>query len=218
MKTVLRDDDPPQAGKSNDANEVTLSGPGSVRILQRGGTELVPTPGKATPAPAASAQPNTPEQEMKLTYISFEKIMMASTRTNVATFWEAVRVLNLACEDPHCEIDLDTIIQDLPAGAMYLRCNQLRVSTYQRNGKTYQVMDARGQVLVKGQEYTVQCDHMKFDEAKDQIIFVGEGDNKAVMSKVVIKGQAPQVFRAKSIIYIRSTGEAKFSEIDSIGG
>jgi hypothetical protein len=216
MSTVPREDDAPKTDKSNDANEVTLSGPGSVRILQRGGTEMVPTPGNA--APTAHAQPTAQEQEMKLTYISFEKLMKASTRTNVATFWEAVRVLNLPCDDPHREIDLDTIVQDLPAGAMYLRCNQLRVRTYQKQGRTFQEMEARGQIVVKGQEYTAQCDHMKFNEEKDQVIFVGAGDNLAVMSKVVLKGQAPKVIRGKTIIYIRSTGEIRFSNIASIDG
>ncbi len=68
MNTVPRDEEvpspsPPVAGKgnkdgskSNDANEVTLYGPGSVRILQRGGAEAIPTPGKPVPVQPAPAK------------------------------------------------------------------------------------------------------------------------------------------------------------------
>ena len=142
---------------------------------------------------------------MKLTYIRFEKQMQANSRTNVASFWESVRVLNLPCKDPHRQIDLDEMLTvELPVGAMYLRCNVLKVGTYQRRmrdstnkeqTRTYQEMDARGQVYVQGREFTAQCDHMTFNEEKDQVIFIGEGDNMAVLSKSVVKGQQPEIIR-----------------------
>jgi hypothetical protein len=238
MITIPRDDEGPRpGGKSNDANQVTLSGPGSVRILQRGGVEVVPTPGKpgGTSAPPVndrvSRQPAGPagqEQEMKLTYITFEKVMQANSLTNVASFWEAVRVLNLPCKDPHCEIDLDDILsRDLPEGVLFLRCNQLRVGTYQKPApgstdpkqlRTYQLMDAHGLVFVQGRDFTAQCDHMTFNEEKDQVIFFGQGDNEAVFSKSVVKGEKPKTIQAKKIIYIRSTGEIKIDRIRSIDG
>jgi hypothetical protein len=230
MNTVPRDEDVPRpGGKSNDANQVMLSGPGSVRILQRGGVEMT-TPGKPAPNRAVPAKTAAADQEMKLTYISFERQMQANSATNVASFWEAVRVLTLPCDDPHRDIEkeLDAMLAtELPEGAMYLRCNQLRVGTYQKpipgaadpkQLRTYQVMDARGQIYVQGREFTAQCDHLTFDEEKDQVIFIGEGDNKAIMSKGMIKGKQPQIFRAKKIIYIRSTGEIKVDHIGSIDG
>ena len=138
MVTVPRDDEPPgQPGKSNDANEVTLYGPGSVRILQRGDSDAchhrtwtaapasrLPPPGEA-PAPAEGRVGREgQEQKMKLTYVASEKVMKASSRTNVASFWESVRVLNMPCDDPHRDIDLGRMLSaDLPEGAMYLRSN-----------------------------------------------------------------------------------------------
>ncbi|MGH7225132.1 MAG: hypothetical protein ACRELF_18070, partial [Gemmataceae bacterium] len=233
MTTEPRDDEPRQAGTSNDANKVVLSGPGSVRLMQRGESDLTVSPGKAAPnrpAPAdrSDADSTAQKQEMKLTYIRFEKQMQANNRTNAASFWGAVRVLNLPCKDPHCDIDLDDMLtKDLPVGAMYLRCEVLKVSTYQRQirtgtnqkqMRTYQEMDARGQVFVQGREFTAQCNHMTFNEEKDQVIFHGEGDNQAVLSKSVAKGEPPKIIRAKTITYYRSTGRADVSEVDSIDG
>jgi hypothetical protein len=223
MDAIPRDDEGPRpGGKSNDANKVKLSGPGSVRILQRGGLEVAPTSGK--PAPSRTGQ----EQEMKLTYITFEKQMQANNMTNVASFWEAVRVLNLPCDDPHRDIDLDAILSaDLPEGALFLRCNLLKVGTYQKPApgstdpkqlRTYQVMDAHGLVFVQGRDFTAQCDHMTFNEEKDQVIFFGEGDNEAVFSKRAVKGEKPKTMRAKKFIYYRSTGELKWDFMHSFDG
>ena len=229
MNTVPREeDDSRSSGKGNDANEVRLSGPGIVRILQRGGVEAVPTPGKPAPTRPGPGKAPGQEQEMKLTYIRFENLMQASTLTNVASFWGAVRVLNLPCDDPHRDIDLDAMLSaELPEGALYLRCNVLRVGTYQKpiyteagskQLRTYQVMDARGQVYVQGKDFTAQCDHMTFNEEKDQVIFDGEGDNQAVMSKGDLKGGDRKTMKAKRFIYIRSTGEVIGRDIGSIDG
>jgi hypothetical protein len=227
MSTVARDEAPSQPGKNNDANDVTLYGPGSVRIMQRGDADLTLTPNNASPNQPAPAKKATKEQ-MKLTYVSFMKVMQASNRTNVAHFWESVRVLNMPCEDPHLDIDLDAMLAtELPEGALYLRCNHLRVGTYQKSIssstgqkqlRTYQVMDALGQVYVEGKDFTAQCDRMTFNEEKDQVIFYGEGDNRAVMSKGDLKSGDRKTTKAKRFIYIRSTGEVSIQDIDSING
>jgi hypothetical protein len=235
MNTVPREEDadrreagPTSSRKNNDANEMRLSGPGSVRILQRGGIEAVPTPGQLAPSQSPPGKTTDKEQEMKLTYVRFENLMQASTLTNVASFWGAVRVLNLPCDDPHRDIDLDAMLStELPEGALYLRCNRLRVRTYQkltytgtgpRQLRTYQEMDAVGQVYVQGKDFTAQCDHMTFNEEKDQVIFDGEGDNLAVMSKGDIKGGERKNMKAKRFIYIRSTGQVIARDIGSIDG
>lgn len=230
MKTLPREDESSSsAAKANDANEVKLTGPGSVRILQRGGSEmggLPGTPSPTPPRPPGSVKPSETGQEMKLTFIRFEKLMQANSLTNVASFWESVRVLNMACDDPHREIDLDAIVSsELPTGAMYLRCNQLKVGTYQKQVsatpkqvRTYQVMEAKGQVVVESQEFTAQCDFMTFNEEKDTVTFHGENGNEAVLSKVTFKGAPPQVFRGKKIIYHRSTGAMDGLDIRSIRG
>ncbi|HEY7423322.1 MAG TPA: hypothetical protein VH682_03690 [Gemmataceae bacterium] len=251
MNTVPRDDDgrpaAPPAGtgknddgsKSNDANEVTLSGPGSVRLLQRGGSDFNTAPARPPPNQPAPNHPapNRPapngqapgEQKMKLTYVRFDYLMKASSRTNTANFWGSVRVLNFPCEDPHYQFDLDTVLAtELPPEAMYLRSNQLKVHSYQKQEwnaqkqekqeRSYQEMEADGQVVVRAKEFFAQADHMTFNEEKDQVIFIGKGDRRAVLEKRYVKGQQAEVFRARKIIYIRSTGQVTVDRSDSIYG
>ncbi len=237
MNTVPRDEEPAPSspppvagdkggGKNNDANDVMLSGPGSVRIMQRGDSNLAVTSSNAAPNQPDPPKKTAKEQQMKLTYVTFMKAMQASNRTNVAKFWESVRVLNMPCDDPHRNIDLDDMLsKDLPEGALYLRCDRLQVGTYQKAliddaGKkqlrTYQVMNALGQVYVQGKDFTAQCDRLTFNEEKDQVIFDGEGDNMAVMSKGDFKGPERKIMKAKRLIYIRSTGAVYLDKIESI--
>ncbi len=231
MNTVPRDDAPPSlstpgargekgGGRGSDASEVHLSGPGSVRILQRGGTDLATPSGKPAPGKPGTRPPAAADQEMKLTYVSFEHSMQASNRTNTAVFWKSVRLLNLPCENPYREIDLDAMLaSELPPGAMYLRCNRLKVlSQPAPDGKSHQEMEANGQVIVQAKEFTAQADHMTYNEAKDQIIFIGEGGNHATLSKIIAKGVEPQVLRARKIIYIRSTGYAWVDKGEELNG
>lgn len=240
MDSVPRDDDPllearadKNANKSNgtakssDANDVTLSGPGSVRLMQRGGTDLSASPGQAAPRPPTSTSlspragaggSGADEQVMKMTYIRFDHLMKASNRTNKASFYGSVRVLNFPCDDPHCEIDLEAMIADLPIGGMYLRCDRLDALTRQRQGKTYQEMSADGQVIVKAKEFFAQADHMTFNEEKDQVIFTGDRDHPAVLEKRTLQGEIGKTIRAKKIIYIRKTGQATVPEGESIDG
>ncbi len=111
------------------------------------------------------------------------------------------------------------LARELPPGAMYMRCNHLKVLSHQNPaGKSYQEMEAHGQVFVQAKEFEAQSDHMTYNEAKNQIIFTGEGNNLAVLSKIASVGAKPEMFKAKKIIYIRSTGEATAGEANSFEG
>jgi hypothetical protein len=231
METVQRDDDGPPSLSSpprtaadrsvsnkGDANIVILYGPGNVRLMQRGGTDPLAAPGRTTPNAPPRPVPAS-EQEMKMTYVRFVKQMKANTETNTASFWESVQVLSFPCNDPNQEIDLDSMLLDLPPGAMYMRCNQLKVHNHppaQKGGASYQEMEAHGQIAIQAREFWANSDHMFFNEAKDQIILTGEGDRPAVLAKIVAKGARPEVLRARKIIYYRKTGKTLFDQGESI--
>ncbi len=224
MDTVPRDDNGPRPqGASKDANDVTLSGPGSVRILQQGGADPIAPAGKPAPAkPAAPPPALAPgEPEMTTTYVKFETIMKASNRTNTASFWGSVRVLNFPCDDPHYAIDLDTMLAtELPPGAMYLRSDRLKVlSTPATPGKKgNQEMEANGHIIVQAKEFSAQCDQMTYNEEKDQINFEAEKGNTATLAKFKGVGVQPDMLRGRKIIYIRSTGRAWVQDGDSLFG
>jgi hypothetical protein len=216
MNTEPGDDDGGgrKTEKPRNTNEVRLSGPGCVRILQRGATDLTaPPPDKANPP----AQP--PAEEMKMTYVSFLKRMDASSKTNTANFWEYVRVLNFPCDDPHREIDLDAMLAtELPAGAMYMRCDRLKVRDRKVQGRSNQEMEAHGRVRVQAREFWAEAAEVDYNEAKDQVVFRGGPGGLATLSKVARPGVPPQTLQGKTIIYTRSTGKAEVIGGDSLNG
>jgi lipopolysaccharide export system protein LptA len=208
MDTVPREDVPTRADKNNDANEVHLSGPGNVRLMQRGARDMMAGSPRANNGPGAPPEPPV-DEEMKLTYVRFAKRMDASSRTNTANFWEDVRVLNFPCDDPYREIDLDAMLaSELPPRALYMRCKRLKVLNREDHGKSAQEMEAHGRVEVQAREFWAKADHVYYNEAKDQVVFQADPGNVATLAKVVAKGQEPQMLQGERIIYIRSTGKA----------
>jgi hypothetical protein len=186
-----------------------------------------PEPGaKVTAAkPAAAAKPSAakkPEEQMKLTYISYGGStggsMYANSKTNTATFLENVRVLNMPCDNPNIEIDLDDLLDHLPEGALYLRGE--RVDVYNRGDKTksQQEMTAKGHVLVQAKEFYARSDVMRYNEAKDQIIFEGGDGGNATLYKIKQRGAQAQKIEGKKITYIRSTGRFQIDGGDWLSG
>jgi hypothetical protein len=240
MITLTPDEDSPRGpdGKPKECNQVRVSGPGDVRILQHGSTDPAASPGrtptaksgqvqgtpvsvaKPGPQPRPGAANKPPDEEMKMTYVTFLHRMDGNSKTNTAKFWGAVRVLNFPCENPHEEIDIDaTLSRELPPGMMYLRADRLEVLDQPTNGKPNQQLRAFGRVRVQAKEFLGESDDVTYEEQKDLCIFTGTPDNQATLIKQVVKGQQPQTLRGVKIYYKRSTGEARVeggSEIRSV--
>jgi hypothetical protein len=207
-------------------NEIRMPGPGDVRMYQIGGADpLAAPPGpdaKVIAAkPAAAAKPGgakNSEEQMKLTYISYGGSMYANSKTNTAKFLENVRVLNMPCDNPNIEIDLDDLLDHLPEGALYLRGE--RVDVYNRGDKTksQQEMTATGHVFVQAKEFYARSDVMRYNEAKDQIIFEGVKDGIATLYKIKQRGAQAQKIEGKKITYIRSTGRFQIDGGDWLSG
>jgi hypothetical protein len=237
MDTLAPDEGAPRGpdGKAKEANKVTVSGPGDVRILQRGSDDPAASPGRTaagapggvvgTPVSVPKAGPerrpgpgNKPADEtMKMTYVTFLHRMDANSKTNTAKFWGAVRVLNFPCDNPHEEIDIDAIIgRELPAGMMFLRAGRLEVLDQPENGRPNQQMKAFDHVRVQGKEFLGEADEVSYEEQKDLVIFKGTRDNPATLVKQETKGQKLQTMSGVKIYYRRSTGEARVEGADSI--
>lgn len=213
------EDDAPRPAKSNEGNLVRASGPGSLRIWQPGSSDpAVPT----GPGPTLTAKPppgsKPADEEMKLTYVSFQKRMDANSKTNTANFWENVRVLNIPSDTPHREIDLDAIIaRELPEGSLYLRCDRLKVLNQPENGRNNQQMEAHGRVWLQGKLYFGRAAAVYFNEAKDQVIFDGE-DGTATLTKQAEPGGKVEVMTGRKILYYRRTGAATVVDSDQLNG
>jgi hypothetical protein len=235
MNTLTSDEEPRPGTPPKEGNQVRVAGPGDVRLLQRGAADpLNSNPPRADPGSApvrgtpVSVSRTGPERrpapadkagddEMKMTYVTFLQRMDANSLTNTANFWGGVQVLNFPCDNPTEEIDLDAILsRELPPNWMYLRCDRLQVFDRPNDGHSNQQMRAYGRVRVIGKEYSAESDTMTFDEAKDLVVFIGDRNNPATLTKQVGVGVQKQTLSGQKIYYRRGTGEAYVEGADRI--
>src|ERR1019366_5053596 len=123
----------------------------------------------------------------------------------------------MPCDNPNIKIDLDEMF-DLPEGALYLKSD--RVELYNRGDKkkSQQEMTAKGHVFVQAKEFNARSDVMRYNEAKDQIIFEGGDGGNATLYKIKQRGGAAQKIEGKKITYIRSTGRFQIDGGDWLSG
>jgi lipopolysaccharide export system protein LptA len=228
-KPLLDKDGNPIEEKPQDDNEIRARGPGSIKIVQKGGGDPMAPPDSASKPKPEAAKPKADgkdkpaEQQMKMTYVNFAKSMYANTRTNTAIFMENVRLLNMPWDvdhdDPKREINLDTMLEDLPEGAMYLKSDRLDVMNRAPKGSptSQNELFARGRVLIQSKEYWGRAETVTFNEVKDQLILDG-GEGDALLYKVTRVGEKPTEIRGKKITYIRKTGQWKIDNGKGIIG
>lgn len=220
---------PPGKGRNSAGNVVYASGPGTIRTWEPSNGDdpiggVAPTPPNRTTLQTPAAVPlggnRTPSaQEMRMTYVSFQKRMDANSKTNTAYFWENVRVLHLPCPRPDTEINLDLILAtDLPEKSLYLRCDRLKVLDHPTDGLPNKQMEAIGKVYAQGREFYARADVVRYNQQKQQVIFEGGESGLATLYKVARPGDKPQVVEGKRILYNRATGKIDVIGASSISG
>ncbi len=217
----IEPDDAAKADAGSQGNEIHASGPGSIRLFQQGGQDPLaapPKPGEKVTAakPGADKSPAgaKTDEPTKITYIRYgtevdNGSMYVNTKTNTAKFFQDVQVLSLPSSDPNMEIDLDKILNRMPEGSLYLKCDRLEVYDRGDRKKSQQEMYAKGHVRVQAKDFYGYADRMTYNEAKDQIIFEGGESGLARLYKIRQQGAEPQLIEGKTIVYVRSTGMFK---------
>jgi lipopolysaccharide export system protein LptA len=113
---------------------------------------------------------------------------------------------------------MDRTLLDMPEGAMYLRCDRLKVLDVPEGGKPNQQMEGRGRVYVQGKDFHARADAVFYNQAKDQVILDGNEGGMATLYKVRGPGSDPDILQGKKIIYNRTTGKADVQGGESISG
>jgi lipopolysaccharide export system protein LptA len=130
-----------------------------------------------------------------------------------------VRVLNFPCDNPKIKVDIDEMLEKLPEGGIYLRCDQLEVLNHAVKGaRAHQEMTAVGHVTVQSDKVTGRAAKVTYNEEKDQLIFDGGEGGTATLYKVETPGAPPKVIEGNKIFYIRKTGEYKVEGGRSLSG
>ncbi|MSR79796.1 MAG: hypothetical protein EXS11_03615 [Gemmataceae bacterium] len=213
---------PTTPAPTREANEVRATGPGEVRMLQRGGSDPFETKPPAPGQPVSTNAPKPPKAgedgQLKMTHISFLKSMYANNRSNTATFLEEVRVLHFPCEDPNVEVELENVLDRLPPGAIFLRCDRLDALSRGEGKSARQDMRARGRVTVQAREFSGRAEMVTYEDAKEQVIFHGSEGAPAILLRQVRVGAPPEEIRARKITYSRGTGQFKIDDGQWLGG
>lgn len=185
------------------------AGPGSVRILQpgsKGDNPLAPQKNGVKTVATTKA----PDEEYKLTWIQYGRALRVDNPKRTATFHKNVEVLHLPKDDPCLQSEFNALVDKLPPGAVYLRCERLDVyGSKDANGRTQQQFMARDRAEVQAAEFSGRASVIKYDEAKQLVIFEGTEGSMAELYRTVVKGEPPQEIKAEKIIYNRQTGAFK---------
>ena len=190
---------------------VRASGHGMVRIYQLSAKEEGMDSPKKKPE-VKGAQPKSPakaapaeDKEFKLTIIWYDGRMFANNLLGIAKFYDNVYVVQVPTENPDLKIGNGAP----PPGSMAMKCDRLEVRELKHpDGSTSQEMRAYDKVYVEGQTYSANCDVLKYDTSKEQIILEATiPGTYAVLYKEKYRGGDRDTVEAKKITYNRLTGE-----------
>jgi lipopolysaccharide export system protein LptA len=183
------------------------AGKGNVRILQPGSAIANEPFTPSKPGGKLVANPK-PEDEFKLTWVRYEQRLRINNPQRTARFYKQVQVLHLPMDDPGLRLEFDKLVDRLPAGAMYLRCERLDVySQKDENGRTQQQFTAKERAEVQSAEFYGRANVIKYDEKKQTVTFEGAKDALAELYVIKEKGKDPQMIKAEKITYNRETGK-----------
>jgi len=205
--------------------DVVGTGPGrltSTRFGQAPGMSMPSTQGPAsTPAPAAPPRPD------ELTYlgVDFQRGMRGNINRRVMEFHQRVQAIWGPVTrwgeslDPHAAGGLPpravTISSDVLGVGQAAPAPGQRRSTIE--------LAAGGNVLVEGDSFTARSARLTWSEAKDLLVFEGDGRSDAQLYRQAKVGAATSSASAGKILYWRALNrvdvdDARFLDLDQLGG
>ena len=117
---------------------------------------------------------------------------------------------------------VQTTKNPLPEGALYMRCERVKVLDTPADPKTKRPankeMEGHVNVLVQGREFTAQADTVTYNQLKQQIILIGTKEAPAKMIKQDHPGGPWQTATGTKITYNRAKGETVVEGTDNVQG
>jgi hypothetical protein len=214
------DTGPAAKSKANSGNKVIASGPGTFRVWEQGSAEMeVVSVSEKAAGPVAKSATAPKKSEWKMTLVSFRSQMHANSQANTANFWEKVQVLSIPWPRHDAPLDLEAILlNELPEGAMYLRCDRLKVLDRPSDGKANKQMEGHGNVYIQGREFHANALSVYHNQQKQQVILAGTKDNPATLTRQVTRGGQKDTVSGVKIIYHRGSGRVEVTGTDQVQG
>ena len=208
------------------------NGPGrlaSTRFGQAPGMSLSGAQNQAVQGPSGAVQTPTvpPPRPDELTYlgVDFQRGMRGNINTRTMEFHQRVEAIWGPVAtwedtlDPHAAAGL-------PPRAVSINSDVLGVAqTPPSPGQRRSSLEliAGGSVLVEGESFTARSTRLTWSEAKDLLVFEGDGRSDAQLFRQLRVGAAPSSASAGKILYWRSQNrvdvdDARFLDLDQLGG
>ena len=196
----------------NPEGRFIVVGRGRVDNIAQGDTDpklAGAAPGQPVPAQPVGAkagpQNAKPGQQLKFTRVDFDGRMWGKNKQGgpkLAIFYDNVEVYHQPGADPDVQVNPN----QPPKDGFYMRCNNLNVSTQERDGRSYKFMVAENNAFFRTPEFFGNADVIKYDESQELIIFEGKNGNLVKLYKLGAIGARPQLIEGRKILYNRKTG------------
>lgn len=207
--------------------DVTGSGPGRLASTRLGQVPAaLPTSAQNSPAPGVALAPVSPPRPDELTYlgVDFQRGMRGNINRRMMEFQQRVEAIwgPVAAWgdtlDPHAPGGLPPRVISITSDALGVAQTPLAP------GQRHAAMElaAAGNVLVEGEAFTARSARLTWSEAKDLLVFEGDGRSDAQLYRQLRVGAAPSSASAGKILYWRSLNrvdvdDARFLDLDQLG-
>jgi len=205
--------------------DVTGTGPGRLTSTRFGQAPGMAMP--VAPGPAAAAAPAAPPRPDELTYlgVDFQRGMRGNINRRVMEFHQRVQAIWGPVTrwgetlDPHAAGGLPPRAVTISSDA--LGVGQAPPAPGQRRSTIE--LAAGGNVLVEGDAFTARSARLTWSEAKDLLVFEGDGRSDAQLYRQAKVGAATSSASAGKILYWRALNrvdvdDARFLDLDQLGG
>jgi len=207
--------------------DVTGSGPGRLASTRAGQPPQMSLPAGPQGQPVAAQPVATTRRASELTYlgVDFQKGLRGNLHRRTMEFHQRVEAIwgPIAKRgdtlDPHAA-------GGLPESAVTIDCDMLGVGQappMPGRQRSSMELGASGNVLVEGESFTARSARLTWSEAKDLLVFEGDGRSDAQLFRQLKAGSQPSTASAGKILYWRTLNQvdiedARFLDLDQIRG
>jgi hypothetical protein len=209
------------------SGDVTGSGPGRLASTRAGQPPQMSLPAGPQGQPVAAQPVATTRRASELTYlgVDFQKGLRGNLHRRTMEFHQRVEAIwgPIAKRgdtlDPHAA-------GGLPERAVTIDCDMLGVGQappMPGRQRSSMELGASGNVLVEGESFTARSARLTWSEAKDLLVFEGDGRSDAQLFRQLKAGSQPSTASAGKILYWRTLNQvdiedARFLDLDQIRG
>jgi hypothetical protein len=207
------------------SGDVSGTGPGRMTSTRAGqGPALGLPQGPAAGPPVTPVAATPREQGLQYLGVDFQRGLTGNIHRRLLEFHQRVEAINGPVAgwddslDPHAT-------SGLPEGVVAIACDRLGVGQAPplpgRQQNTLE-LSAGGNVLVEGETFTARSARLSWSEAKDLLVFEGDGRSDAQLFRQLKAGAKPSTASAGRILYWRGLNrvdvqDARYLDLDQLG-